>query len=194
MTILLLDVLDTLVHDPFFVEVPAHFGTSLPELLAAKDPRAWLDFELGHIDESTLAARYFADGRALDVEALRACMSAAYRFLPGVEPLLGELHERGVAMHVLSNYPVWWSLIEERVRLSRYAAWSFVSCRTGLRKPDPAAFEGAARALGVAPHECLLVDDRPDNCEAARRLGMAALRFVDAAQLRDALRERGLLS
>jgi HAD superfamily hydrolase (TIGR01509 family) len=193
MTILLLDVLDTLVHDPFFVEVPAHFGTSLPELLAAKHPRTWIDFELGHIDEATLAARYFADGRPLDVAALRACMSAAYRFLPGIEPLLAALHERGVAMHVLSNYPVWWSLIEERVGLARYAAWSFVSCRTGLRKPDPAAFEGAARALGVAPEECLLIDDRPDNCDAARRLGMAALRFIDAAQLREALVERGLL-
>lgn len=194
MTILFLDVLDTLVHDPFFVEVPAHFGTSLGELLAAKDPRAWLDFELGHIDEATLATRYFADGRLLDVAALRTCMSAAYRFLPGIEPLLAELREREIEMHVLSNYPAWWTLIEQRVALSRYVPWSFVSCRTGLRKPDPAAFESAARTLGAAPGECLLIDDRPENCAAAQALGMAALRFEDAARLRVALHERGVLA
>lgn len=191
--ILLFDVLDTLVHDPFFVEVPAHFGMDLPSLLAAKDRHAWLDFELGHIDEATLAARYFADRRNFDVASLRACMRAAYRFLPGIEPLLIELREREVAMHALSNYPVWWSTIEERLGLARYLHWSFVSCRTGVRKPDAAAFTGAARALGVEPSACLLIDDRPENCEAALALGMPALRFVDAASLRVALRARNVL-
>jgi FMN hydrolase / 5-amino-6-(5-phospho-D-ribitylamino)uracil phosphatase len=191
--VLLLDVMGTLVYDPFFVEVPRFFGVGLPELVQTKHPRAWVDFELDAIDERTLLARFFADGRAVDGEGLKAAMRAAYRLLPGVEPLLDELRERGVPMHALSNYPRWYALIEEELRLSSWLRWSFVSCNTGLRKPDPAAYLHASQTLGVEPAACLLVDDREDNCAAARDQGMDAVRFSDAGALRRALVERGLL-
>ncbi len=194
MAILLLDVLDTLVHDPFFREVPEFFAMDLDTLLASKDRHAWTDFELGRIGETELAERYFADRRPLDLAGLRACMVASYRFLPGIEPLLVELRERGVEMHALSNYPIWWRMIEDRLGLTRYLAWSFVSCETGVRKPDPQAFAGAAARLGRRASDCLLVDDRPDNCRAAEQIGMPALRFVDADTLRVGLRQRGLLA
>ncbi|MFV8751715.1 HAD-IA family hydrolase [Nannocystaceae bacterium ST9] len=191
---LLLDVLDTLVHDPFFHEVPEFFALDFEALLASKDRQAWLDFERGSIGEAELAERYFTDRRPLDLAGLRSCMHASYRFLPGIEPLLGELREREVEMHALSNYPVWWRLIEDRLGLSRFLAWSFVSCETGVRKPDPQAFLGAAARLGVPASECLLIDDRLENCRAAEAIGMPALRFVDADALRVELRDRGVLA
>jgi FMN phosphatase YigB (HAD superfamily) len=39
----------------------------------------------------------------------------------------------------------------------------------------------------------VFVDDRQGNCDAAAALGIDAIRFEDAKQLRQALRERGLL-
>ena len=48
--ILLLDVLGTLSHDPFYEEMPAWFGMTLRELLDAKEPEAWPEFERGEID------------------------------------------------------------------------------------------------------------------------------------------------
>jgi FMN hydrolase / 5-amino-6-(5-phospho-D-ribitylamino)uracil phosphatase len=187
--ILLLDVLDTLVHDPFYAEVLEFFAMDLDSLFAVKSKQAWLEFERGELDEAALVDRYFTDGRPLDLAGLRACMSGAYRFLPGIEALLTELREAGVQMHALSNYPVWFELIEARLELSRFVEWSFVSCRTGVRKPDPQAYLGAARALGKDPAQCLFVDDREANCVAARALGMPALRFRGADELRAALHE-----
>jgi FMN phosphatase YigB (HAD superfamily) len=96
-------------------------------------------------------------------------------------------------MHVLSNYPTWYLMIEERLGLSRYLPWSFVSCRTGVRKPDPEAFLGAARALALPPGACLFIDDHPANVEAARAVGMQALRFEGAASLRAELERERLL-
>lgn len=191
--VLLLDVMGTLVHDPFFVEIPRFLGMSLRELLPLLRPGAWVRFELDALGEAEFFAQFFADGRPLDGEGLRATVHGAYRFLPGIEPLLGELCERGTPMHALSNYPRWYALIEERLRLSRFLQWSFVSCDTRVRKPDPAAYEGAARTLGVPPSACLFVDDRDDNCQAARTVGMDAIRFENAVSLRAALVERGLL-
>jgi HAD superfamily hydrolase (TIGR01509 family) len=185
--------MDTLVHEPFHREMPAFFGLSLRELIAAKHPTAWIDFELGRLEEGEFLRGFFRDRRDFDRAALLAAVEDAYRFLPGMEELLAALAGRGHAIHALSNYPVWYRRIEQRLRLSRYLRWSFVSCETGLRKPDPEAFRGAARTLGVVPAECLLIDDRASNCAAARALGMDAVHFTSAAELWDELAERGFL-
>ncbi len=192
-SVLLLDVMGTLVHDPFHEEMPAFFGMTLRELIEQKHPSAWVRFEHGELTEDELIASFFADGRSFDGPAFIGMLRAAYRFLDGVEPLLAELAAREVPMHALSNYPCWYQLIEDELRLSRYVKWSFVSCETGVRKPDPDAYLAASRALSVDPARCLFVDDRETNCEAARGVGMDALVFTSAADLRDALRERGLL-
>ena len=117
-----------------------------------------------------------------------------YRWMDGVEDILAELKAAGLEMHALSNYPSWWQVIEEKLRLSRYLTWSFVSCMTGVRKPDPGAYLGAAEALGRDPSDCLFIDDRTRNCEAARAVGMDAIRFRWSAQLRENLVERSVLS
>jgi HAD superfamily hydrolase (TIGR01509 family) len=191
--VLLLDVMDTLVREPFFDAVPAFFGMTLDELLAAKHPTAWIDFETGALDEAGYVERVFRDGRPVDGRALREHMRGSYRWIDGAPALLAELHAAGYALHALSNYPVWYELIDETLGLSRWLAWTFVSCRTGVRKPDPRAFLGAAAALGVAPADCLFVDDRAGNVGAARALGMPAVRFRDVPSLRADLVARGLL-
>ena len=190
--VLLLDVMDTLVWDPFRT-LPDLLGTSMAELLARKDPDAWPAFERGELDEDGYGRRFFRDGAPLDVAALREHMRRGYRWLDGIPPLLERLAARGVEMHALSNYPSWYLLIEEALGVSRWVSWTFVSCRTRVRKPAAEAYLGAARALGRAPGACLFVDDRPKNCAAAEALGMPAVRFTTAAALEADLVARGLL-
>lgn len=185
--------MDTLVHDPFFAEIPEFFALSLEQFLELKHPTSWIDFELGRLSTEEYYARMFRDARPVPGRALEARVQGAYRYLEGVEPLLAELAGAGVEMHALSNYPVWYQLIDEALGLGRYVRWSFVSCRTGLRKPDEAAYENALEVLGLEGAECLFVDDREDNCTAARRGGIPSVRFTDAARLRQALVELGLL-
>ena len=43
---LLLDVMSTLVYEPFFKEVPSFFGMSLTDLIPLLKKGAWVDFEL----------------------------------------------------------------------------------------------------------------------------------------------------
>jgi FMN hydrolase / 5-amino-6-(5-phospho-D-ribitylamino)uracil phosphatase len=192
-SIILFDVMETLVSEPFFEHVPAFFGMTLDELLAAKDPRSWIDFEHGTIDEATYAERFFADRRNVDLAKIKAHMKASYTLLDGVEPLLAELKAKGVEMHALSNYSCWYRLIDEKLGLSRYIGWTFVSCLTGLRKPDPAAYLHALKTLGVAPAECVFVDDRRRNVEAAIAVGMrGVLRTSRIADLRAELARHGV--
>ena len=176
--VLLLDVMDTLVRDPFFEDVPALFGLSLEELFAQKHPTLWLDFESGAVSEEELLRGYFADGREWDYQSLPRTLEEGYAWLPGAQEALGRMRAApGLSLHALSNYPVWYRNIEGKLRLSEHLEWSFVSCETGTRKPDAAAYEGAAAALGVPLDACVLVDDSASNCAAAEALGLGAVRF-----------------
>ncbi|MFZ9889590.1 MAG: HAD family hydrolase [Myxococcota bacterium] len=191
--VLLFDVMDTLVKDPFYEEMPAFFGCTLDELLAAKSPTAWVEFELGYIDEHEYHRRAFRDGRNYDGAALFQHMYRAYAWLEGAEALLAELQARGTTMHAFSNYPVWYRALDEKLGLGDYLSWTFVSCLTGIRKPAPEAYLGAARHLGLSPAELLFIDDREGNCRAASELGMATHHFRSVEQLRAYLGRVGVL-
>jgi putative hydrolase of the HAD superfamily len=58
------------------------------------------------------------------------------------------------------------------------------SAFVGLRKPEPEIYELTLERMrsrdglaALAPRECLFVDDVEVNCEAARALGIRAVRF-----------------
>jgi len=191
--VLLWDVMGTLVHDPFFSEMPEFFGMSFDSMLAAKHPTAWVEFELDRRTESEFLDDFFADRRDFDRRGFVDVVRTAYRWLPGMEELLAELRGHGFTMHAFSNYPVWYELIEQRLGLSRFLDWTFVSCRTGLRKPDPAAYVRVLNELGVPAEQLVLVDDRKRNCQAALQGGIEAVRFEGVDSVRAYLTESGML-
>jgi putative hydrolase of the HAD superfamily len=65
------------------------------------------------------------------------------------------------------------------------------SAEVRLIKPDPAIYEHSLRGVGVQPAEALFVDDRETNVQAARALGMHAIRFESESQLKDDLGQLG---
>lgn len=187
-SVLFLDVMDTLVYDPFKLEMLQFFDASMEELLRDKSPDAWPRFERGEISEEEFAAEFFADGRTFDYPGLKDTLHRAYRMLPGIPELLDDLKQAGVEMHTLSNYPVWHQMIEEKLQLTRWLEWTFVSWQHGTRKPEPKAFERALELVNKSPDTCVFVDDRRSNCSAAESLGIHAIRFESADQLREALK------
>ena len=192
-SIVLWDVMGTLVHDPFFVEMPEFFGMTFDAMLEAKHPSAWVEFELGERSERSFLDNFFADGRDFDRRGFVSTIRSSYRWLPGLEELLAELRAAESDMHAFSNYPVWYQFIEERLRPSRFLDWTFVSCITGLRKPDAAAYAHVLNQLGVPAEQCVFVDDRSSNCEAARQAGIRSVLFEGVGPLRASLRDAGVL-
>jgi putative hydrolase of the HAD superfamily len=61
----------------------------------------------------------------------------------------------------------------------------------GMRKPDPRFYELACARLGVAPDRVLFVDDTEGHVDAARRLGMTGILFVDTEQAIEDIRAVG---
>jgi HAD superfamily hydrolase (TIGR01509 family) len=192
--VILWDIMDTLVRDPFFTHMPEFFGSSFQGLIQRLQPGTWVEFELGKLDELEFYARFFRDGSAIDGPGLKQCMAQAYSWIDGMPELLMELRKSKVRMCALSNYPEWYQLVEERLALSEYLELAFISCRTGFRKPAPEAFLHACKQLETPPEQCLLVDDRKQNCEAASKVGLHCLHFDGSIpRLREALSAHGLL-
>jgi FMN phosphatase YigB (HAD superfamily) len=59
----------------------------------------------------------------------------------------------------------------------------------GVKKPEPAIFRIALEATNCRPEQCVFIDDKPANVEAAARLGMAGIvySYDDGERLADLL-------
>lgn len=184
------DLMDTLVIDPFREALEAGAGMPFEELLSRRDPEAWPAFEAGAIDEAEFADRLLPDG-SFDHAAFTRARRRGYRLVPGMRGLLDDLD--GWALRwMASNYPVWVDEVLDRFHLGPRLEGITVSCREGVRKPEPAFFDRLLGHVGEAAHRCLLVDDREDNCAAAERAGLRAHHFEGAEGLRRRLRAEGL--
>ena len=54
--------------------MPSFFDMTFEELLAAKHPSAWMDFEKGLISQSQFYDTFFKDGRKFDCTGLETHM------------------------------------------------------------------------------------------------------------------------
>lgn len=190
--ILLFDIMDTIVRDPFYHDVAPFFGMSFEELIESKHPTAWIEFEEGRVDEMELAGKFFKDKRSFDLEGLKNCMRRGYSYIDGIEELLCNLKENNYEMHAFTNYPVWYRLIEEKLNISTYLSWTFCSCMIGKRKPDPDFYLEVIRHLKVDPTSCIFIDDRLRNVKAAIEIGINGLQFKNANLLRQDLSKMGI--
>lgn len=57
-----------------------------------------------------------------------------------------------------------------------------ISAEVKLAKPDPAIYQEMLTLLRVAPEQAIFVDDLQENIDAANRLGMYGIRFIETTQ------------
>jgi HAD superfamily hydrolase (TIGR01662 family) len=112
------------------------------------------------------------------------------RPMPGARRTLDQLRRRGVAVGVISNQsgvarglinPDELAQVNARVEslLGPFDTWQVCphdpDARCSCRKPEPGLVITAARELGVAPHECLMIGDIGSDVDAALAAGAQAV-------------------
>jgi epoxide hydrolase-like predicted phosphatase len=142
------------------------------------------ELEKGHISEHEFRRRLEAElGVTLD-----GFREEYFAHLDPNERMIGymrELRERGLRMALLTNNirewePLWRSMLPVDEIFELVVDSAFV----GMRKPELEIFELTLERLGdgVRGEQCVFVDDVEVNCEAARSLGMRAVRFESNEQ------------
>jgi HAD superfamily hydrolase (TIGR01509 family) len=185
-----LDLMDTVVHDPFREALRAATGRPLDELFARRDPDLYPSLERGEIHEDDYWEHHRRAGIEVEPERFHEVRRSETRWLPGMRELLDDLE--GLVLRVTaSNYPDWVEELAQDVLRGRFDR-VLASCHLGARKPDAAFYERLLDALDLAAHQVAFVDDREVNVEAAAALGLPAHRFRGAEALRAWLAELGL--
>jgi HAD superfamily hydrolase (TIGR01509 family) len=118
------------------------------------------------------------------IQAFRRRSAAVFeRELRPIEGVAAALQQITIPVCVASSAPP--EKIELALRLTglleRFAGRIFSADQVGRAKPDPALFLHAARTLGCAPSECVVVEDSLVGVQAAVAAGMHVLGYADAA-------------
>jgi putative hydrolase of the HAD superfamily len=145
----------------------------------------WAQFDLGLVDETTLAQRIARRIGATEAQVRRVVDAIPPHLQPQAPSiaLFRQLKAAGHRMFYLSNMPARYADILERRNdfIAEFDDGIF-SARVGLMKPHAAIFELAQQRFGLVPAQTLFIDDHSGNVEAARAQGWQALRFLSAEQ------------
>ena len=114
--------------------------------------------------------------------------------LAGTVEILKELKQAGYPVYGLSNWSAetfpharqkhdFFDLLDDMV----------ISGEVGHVKPNPEIFQIMLERIGRSADECLFIDDSLANIQQAQKMGFATIHFQSPEQLRNALRELGIL-
>lgn len=98
---------------------------------------------------------------------------------PEVSALVDEAKSKGLRLAILSNELDMFYGVALRQRLSLLKSFELIvdATYTGILKPDPRAYQACLDGLGLAPEQCLMIDDQLRNVQGARALGIPTVAF-----------------
>lgn len=106
--------------------------------------------------------------------------------------LIIDLKKNGYKTGILS---IQWHLYTNVLTPKKYNSIfdeSVISCFDKIRKPDPRSYKLILKKLNVKPEETLFVDDKQENLDAAKKLGIKTLVFENNKQFFNGLRTLGV--
>jgi putative hydrolase of the HAD superfamily len=189
-------VLTTSVHDAFRAFSSALSGD--PELvlrLLSRDPessRLLVDNECGRLDdegfERGFAARLAAHGVEVSAQALLKRMHSGFSADHEMLGALAALRAGGIPVALVTNS--FGRDCYDGFDLHALADVVVISSEVGVRKPSRRIYAIACERLGVAPADCIMVDDIAHNLDGAARLGIAGVLHTSAKRTVRELDER----
>lgn len=174
--------------------VAERFGLDYEELEHRHTPLLQ-DFECGRMPlEEYLKRTVFYTPRPFTLEEFRSAMTQLSAPLDDRLQILRAIADGGQhQMGMLNNESL--ELNQYRIRKFELRAYFDVfcsSCFLGARKPDEEIYRRALQIVQRDPGQCIFIDDRPENLEAPRRLGMYVIHCRETEQLRQELEFLGV--
>ncbi|MEL6641306.1 MAG: HAD-IA family hydrolase, partial [Pseudomonadota bacterium] len=115
--------------------------------------------------------------------------------VPGTWEIVDQLQAKGVPLHAITNWSAetWPEGLKAHPRLGTMFGTTIVSGAVKLIKPDVRIYQTFLETAGVNAADCVFVDDRLENVQAAQSVGMDGIQFTDADAFAAELRARGLI-
>ncbi len=119
------------------------------------------------------------DGGPVPADGLLARMLAVSQPIKAMYDLIRGLRAKGLLTALLSNS--WGDAGYPRADFPSLFDAVVISHEVGMRKPEARIFAHTAQLLGVAPAECVFIDDIAANITAAEAAGMTGIHHADPA-------------
>lgn len=152
--------------------------------------RLLVEAETDRISEAEFNRRFAAalgeaHGIAVPAEDLVGQLNRGLRPVKGMVDVTTTVRAAGVPTVLVSNSLGYGAY--EMLELDSLFDAQILSGKVGIRKPSRAIYAMGAEAAGVAPDECVMVDDLEQNLSGAARLGIEGILHTDAATTATAL-------
>jgi len=142
-------------------------------------------FETGRISlDEYLAQTVFSQARPFSRDQFKSFLFAQSQAHHEVLAILERLASDGRLMATINNESLELGRYRiEHFGLRNYFSAFFSSGFLGVKKPGEAIYRIALNVTQRSPEECLMIDDRPENLETPRRLGMHVIHYRAPRQL-----------
>ncbi|MBR6222045.1 MAG: HAD-IA family hydrolase [Lachnospiraceae bacterium] len=139
----------------------------------------WNELDLNEKDEHEVVETFKKEipEYAKEIDEFFGHMEGLVEVYPGSAPWIKSLKDRGFNVYLLSNYPERAWKIHEKGQFDfiEYVDGAVVSYEYKLTKPDRRIYQTLLDKYSLDPSECIFLDDKPENVEAARNLGIKSI-------------------
>lgn len=126
----------------------------------------------------------------VEIRQLYGTIGNTIEMLPHSMPWLSELKERGYKIYILSNYAEeTYHQTKDKLKFLSLVDGAVFSFQCKLIKPNREIYEHICQKFQLNCSECIFVDDRLVNVEAARNNGILSVLFHDYEQAKAELDE-----
>lgn len=125
-------------------------------------------------------------------EKLDAVKLHSTREVPGMVQLVKDLKKQGYQIALLSNILQCQAAIKRRTGLYDLFHPLLLSYAIEVKKPNLKAYEILLKTLEMPPQSVIFIDNKKENIEAAKSLGIDSILFFNRDQLVGELKTRGI--
>lgn len=148
---------------------------------------AWAALERGELTMrefcTALDAEAAAAGHPIDTATIMSMIGGGIPARPEMLEAIARIRDHGLRTAALTNN---WATDGDRSPpgLRSLTVFDVVveSAVEGMRKPDPRIYALTCERLGVAPADCVFLDDIGANLKPARAMGITTIKVDDTAQ------------
>ena len=148
------------------------------------NPR-WPDFDAGFVTTEELIRDIAEKCPELEEDArwFIGCGKKGIVERPKIWELLRKLKEKGFMIYVLSNYSEELFLLHiEGLPFWKFVDGGVISYQIHQVKPDPPIYQYLMDKYRLKAEECLFFDDKPENTESAKRMGMQVVTVAEGSE------------
>ena len=152
----------------------SYVNRTFPQLTPADIYPDWDKADVGEISSLEVFRRLGFQGNLAQIERNYLDTVEINETFYGFAEEMKKCHK----LALISNDSSEWSrYFREKFHLNNYFDVIRISGDLKMKKPDPRIFQLTLEKLGCPPEECVYIDDRRYNLEAAQALGMDTVLF-----------------